>query len=188
MHALRMALAELLSEQMFTDITVQQIIERAGVSRATFYAHFRNKDDVLLASFERMVLGLAQVLDTPANRRDVRLVPMHELLDHFASAGPVFRSLDASGRMETLWNFATDVLATLIEQRLPLFRATVTRRASTAPADHLDERLTARMLAGACLELARWWRTFPDRVAPLELDARFHAMARRVVAPAIFPV
>ncbi|GGJ63940.1 TetR/AcrR family transcriptional regulator [Streptomyces brasiliensis] len=32
----------------FTEISVQRIIEEAGVSRATFYAHFHSKSDILV--------------------------------------------------------------------------------------------------------------------------------------------
>ncbi|BAH40322.1 MAG TPA: TetR/AcrR family transcriptional regulator [Gemmatimonas aurantiaca] len=187
MRAMREALNTLLGERAFNDITVQQILDRAGVSRATFYAHFRNKDDVLFASFERMVHGLARTLNTPHERQRPRLVPMRELIEHFASAGDVFHSLESSGRMEALWDFGTDVLAGLIEDRLPTFRAVFARRRAPTPLDDgMDDRLTARMLAGACLELVKWSRAFPDRLTPAELDARFHVMAQRAVAPAIF--
>lgn len=97
MRAMREALNTLLGERAFNDITVQQILDRAGVSRATFYAHFRNKDDVLFASFERMVHGLARTLNTPHERQRPRLVPMRELIEHFASAGDVFHSLESLG-------------------------------------------------------------------------------------------
>lgn len=36
------------SGETFSEISVQRIIEEAGVSRATFYAHFRGKPDVLV--------------------------------------------------------------------------------------------------------------------------------------------
>jgi AcrR family transcriptional regulator len=42
------------SGESFTDITVQRIIEEAGVSRATFYAHFRTKSDVLVCLADRL--------------------------------------------------------------------------------------------------------------------------------------
>ncbi|MFJ4467238.1 TetR/AcrR family transcriptional regulator [Streptomyces sp. NPDC089424] len=36
------------SREAFSEISVQRILEEAGVSRATFYAHFQSKSDVLV--------------------------------------------------------------------------------------------------------------------------------------------
>lgn len=46
-EAIFTALTELLSQKNFSRITVGEIIERADVGRATFYAHFETKDDLL---------------------------------------------------------------------------------------------------------------------------------------------
>ncbi len=44
---LQQALGEMLTEQSFASVTVAAITRRAGVNRATFYAHFQDKDDLL---------------------------------------------------------------------------------------------------------------------------------------------
>lgn len=46
-QAIFQAFTELLAGRAFHQITVEQIIERADVGRATFYAHFETKDTLL---------------------------------------------------------------------------------------------------------------------------------------------
>ena len=45
--AIYAALATLLKEKDFADLSVEDILQRSGVSRSTFYAHFKTKGDVL---------------------------------------------------------------------------------------------------------------------------------------------
>lgn len=170
-RALRLAMHDLLYEQAFDTITVQHIIERAGVSRGTFYARYRNKDDALLASFEGMFGSMAAHLD--ASPKDRRLVPVEELLEHFAQARPVMASLRSAGRLDGILEYGVDLLADLIERRLP--------RTPARPS--LPPRLTARMLAGALLEMTLWWLDHSDRSTPSILDREFHTMAQRMFAP-----
>ena len=40
------------SELGYRETNVQDVIERAGVSRPTFYEHFANKEDCFLAAFD----------------------------------------------------------------------------------------------------------------------------------------
>ena len=46
-EAIFIAFTELLAKKDFTQITVGEIIEKADVGRATFYAHFETKDFLL---------------------------------------------------------------------------------------------------------------------------------------------
>jgi AcrR family transcriptional regulator len=53
------ALVELLVEKSFDDITVHDVLERAGVSRSTFYTHYRDKNDLFLSDAEEFFEALA---------------------------------------------------------------------------------------------------------------------------------
>jgi AcrR family transcriptional regulator len=69
---LQQALMSLMMEQRFRDITVQEIADRATVNRATFYAHFEDKFDLLdSANHARVKQELAaQVGDESAWSRE----------------------------------------------------------------------------------------------------------------------
>jgi AcrR family transcriptional regulator len=54
------------SGEAFSEISVQRILEEAGVSRATFYAHFHSKSDVLVRLTDELresLLALARQWD-----------------------------------------------------------------------------------------------------------------------------
>ncbi len=46
------ALRELVAEKEYHRISVADIAEKAGVSRPTFYSHFKTRDDLLLSCFD----------------------------------------------------------------------------------------------------------------------------------------
>lgn len=76
---LQKALKELLREGRFSEITVQDIAERATVNRATFYAHFEDKyallEDMLANDLHKTLLTKIQKGD-PFDRPHVRNLAM----------------------------------------------------------------------------------------------------------------
>ena len=54
---LHKALSGLIREKSYDRITVAKILNRAGVSRSTFYIHFRDKDELLKSSIHALLLG-----------------------------------------------------------------------------------------------------------------------------------
>jgi AcrR family transcriptional regulator len=54
------------SELGYRSTNVQDVIERAGVSRPTFYEHFSNKDDCFLAAFDTCAARLRDQVATAA--------------------------------------------------------------------------------------------------------------------------
>lgn len=86
--AMLMAAAEL----GYRETNVQDVIDRAGVSRPTFYEHFSNKEDCFLAAFDTSAARLRSKVDAAAESggerwRD-RLRCSLEALIEFAIAEP----------------------------------------------------------------------------------------------------
>jgi AcrR family transcriptional regulator len=80
------------SELSYRTTNVQDVIERAGVSRPTFYEHFSNKDDCFLAAFDTSAARLRDQVATAAAEggdvwRDRLRCGFGALLD-FATAEP----------------------------------------------------------------------------------------------------
>ena len=53
-RTLHEALIRLIMRKGYDALTVQEIIDEADIGRATFYAHYRGKDDLLRGGFERL--------------------------------------------------------------------------------------------------------------------------------------
>jgi len=59
-QALFAALMALLMEKNYADITVADIADRANVGRATFYLHYKDKDDLLASNLEGLFAEVAE--------------------------------------------------------------------------------------------------------------------------------
>ena len=52
------ALLELMKKQEFEDITISDLVNRAGVGRASFYRNYISKEDVLKKELEKIIKWL----------------------------------------------------------------------------------------------------------------------------------
>lgn len=82
------AFFSLVLSQRYHEIRVGDVLARSGVSRSTFYEHFRNKDELLAASLEGPFQTLANLV---GERADVNKVC--PILEHFWQNRALARSL-----------------------------------------------------------------------------------------------
>jgi AcrR family transcriptional regulator len=85
---LDMAFVELLHRRAYGNIRVSDIAKRAGVGRATFYAHYSSKDELLRSQFERMVAPMLAI--TP---NDACLLDISAFLAHVQGMHRVYKAL-----------------------------------------------------------------------------------------------
>ncbi len=82
------AFFSLVLSRRYHEIRVADVLERSGVSRSTFYEHFRNKDELLAASLEGPFRILASLVCADADPGRV-----HAILEHFWQNRALARSL-----------------------------------------------------------------------------------------------
>src|ERR1700739_1664107 len=62
------AMTDAVAELGYTATPVSEVIERAGVSRKTFYVHFRDRRDCLVAAYEQAAARMLDRLDSAGGR------------------------------------------------------------------------------------------------------------------------
>src|ERR1051326_8767622 len=68
---LRDSLMALIVERGFSDLSIQDITDRANVSRTTFYLHYRDKDELLFNSIQEMYQELISTAISSITREGI---------------------------------------------------------------------------------------------------------------------
>jgi AcrR family transcriptional regulator len=162
------AMMELLVQKPFDDITVQDVLDGAGVSRSTFYAHYRDKNDLFLSDAEDFFESMATALSRHEDKSE-RVAPVQELFAHVGEVRPFYNALVESGRMHDVMDLGKEHFARGIEQRLseiPRSRPIPSSRRSAI----------AHGLAGNLFSLLTWWVQHGMTLSPAEMDTLFHKL------------
>jgi AcrR family transcriptional regulator len=170
--ALGDALVALMHEKNFDDITVQQVLERAGVGRATFYVHYRDKEDLFMSDVEDFFAMASSAL----KRHGVsakRLAPIGEFFSHVRDAREFYASLKASGKINDVQALGRGFFARSIDERL---------QTAGVQLDPVQRAAQAHALAGSMFSLLDWWIDKGMKTDPQELDDLFHRMAWKGLA------
>ena len=153
------ALAELMEERPFSELSVVDICSRAMVHRTTFYAHFNDKRELLsylLSQLERECVETCLPKEEMTSPKEYFLTAVKNALGFFQDRRSLYLACLNSG-MEAEVHVLSDRAAQELCRRLsqPAFR-------DAAP--EVDPQIAARFYIGAVLALIRWWLTNDDPV------------------------
>ncbi|MCB0125062.1 MAG: TetR/AcrR family transcriptional regulator [Caldilineaceae bacterium] len=171
------ALMDLMLEKRYDKITVQDIIDRANVGRSTFYAHFQDKEDLLVTNFERMLESfsahwLAHGEERQSNGKHVMSVAA--LFRHTQEYHTLYKAL--------VWGRGIDLI---YQQAQRYFSGRVATTLQTMMPPGMEPTMPLPMLANhiaATLgSLLRWWLEAEMPHSPDEMDDYFHQLVIPVV-------
>lgn len=167
-HLVSSAFADLLIEKPYTEIVVQDILDRAGIGRTTFYAHYFDKEDVLNSMVEEQLEMFTHQIAHPTARQ--RVVPSLELFEHiYQSPHQHFRALMRSCVSEPLWEALQTALCRVIEPTLCTLCAE--KRSPQIPLPVVSE-----YLASAFITLLKWWLSADMPYPPEQMDNIFQQL------------
>ena len=162
------ALMGLLVEKPFDQIKVQDVLDCAGVSRSTFYSHFRDKNDLFLSDSDEFLEGMAMALSRFGCKSE-RVAPVQELFAHIAEVRPFYSALIESGKINDVWELGREHFARGIAERLAQIP-----KSRGMPPEH--RAAIAQGLAGSLVSLLTWWVQHGMRPSPEEMDKLFHKL------------
>jgi len=161
------ALVALMHEKNFDEITVQDLLDRAGVGRSTFYVHYCDKQDLFMSDVEDFFENFSTAL-----KRDVaspnRLLPVKELFTHIRQVREFYSAMVNSGKMNDVQALGRGFFARSIDGRL---------QTAGLEIEPVRRSAQAHALAGSFFSLLDWWIDKGMKADPTEMDDLFHRMA-----------
>ena len=168
-HLVSAAFIELLVEKPYDEILVQDILDRAGIGRTTFYAHYFDKEDVLMSMTGQALKQFThQIAQAPARQR---VIPSLELFEHiYQSPHRHLRALMRGHASEHLWKALQTALCQAIEPTL----STLCREKRSPP---IPLTVVSEYLASTFLTLLKWWLAADMPYPPEQMESIFQQLA-----------
>jgi AcrR family transcriptional regulator len=181
-HLLREALFALIQEKGFEKLSVQDIIDRANVGRATFYAHFDNKDDLLLGGFDALKASLKerqrQAHSHQSGVEERVFAFSYDLLAHVNEFRHLFRAMAGKHSGAAVQNVMRKLINDLVRDDL---KAMLEQNESHG----VVTDAVVEFVSGGLIGLLTWWLTGKAKISIEELNALFRSFAISVAKTAL---
>jgi len=168
------AFVSLLLERGYERMTVQDLLDRAGVGRATFYAHFRSKDDLLTSSVSRLEGGLRHACTSGSSERAAPSEPLgftHAFFRHVQGHRRILGLIIDSASGQAVDHHMRRMLSRLVRE--DLVACGCAKQGSAAL------EVAVQFVVGALCSLIAWWAATRSRLTPDELNEMFRRLVFR---------
>lgn len=173
---LRNALLSLIDEKGYDRITVQDILNKADVGRSTFYAHYRDKEDLLQSGFQdiQSELERTRAPEEPPQPGEL-LHPLLTVFEHVEGHRHRWRPLVRKGGADLVIRILRESVTNLVHEH---FRSQF--HSADPDATHLEAAV--RFVVGACMDLLLWWLDDEEvTYTASEMHAAFQRLATKGV-------
>lgn len=170
------ALVALIAEKGYEKVTIQDIIDRANVGRSTFYAHYRDKEDLLLRGVAEIAYGdevddqVAQEMkrrNTAGTSGTLTTLPM---LLHVEQNQQIHQAMFKQSNENAILEKGTAYLYANIKAQLT--EMLDENQEASVPLSFL-----ARYLTGGLIEMTKWWLESGMQLSAKEMDEMFQKIA-----------
>lgn len=182
-QALRTALLELIKKKGYDSISIEEITEHANVGRATFYLHYKDKEDLLLEQFSEMANEKVQLIveipfsdwlpdSTSKSKQNQPLLPLQIVFQHIYDNSEFYYLLLKSGNssriVERIRTISIESIVNFVETKM-----------QTDPIPLLFEvpiEFFASFFSGALLSCINWWLEEDMQHSPEEMTEMFRKL------------
>ncbi len=167
------ALLALILEKGYNAITVQDVIDRANVGRSTFYAHFQDKEDLLLSGFSRLQTQFEEHLMGQSANADSPWAFSLSMFQHAQSQRPLYKALAGKQGGNVALAHIQKYLINYLQNHL---KQDLSKRKRSVPSEIL-----ALYIASSFISLLTWWL---DNNLPYSAE-QMNDFYRQLVQPGI---
>jgi AcrR family transcriptional regulator len=170
-QALESALVELIVERGYERLSVQHLLDRAGVGRATFYTHYRSKEDLLRR-------GLDQLRDRLIEEWKSATVGKPDSEDRLGFSLAFFRHVDGHRRLYRA--IVGRESGIVVDRQMRRLLADLLRAKADSPGrperNTVRTEMATQYVVGALMSTVTWWLERNPKLSPEEIDSAFRQM------------
>ncbi len=175
-ETLHRALIELMMERAYDRISVSDVIARADIGRSTFYAHFRDKEDLLVHGLDELRVELAPGEGDRARGGS----PSLAVFEHFRESQEVWRAMAGRRGADAFMRHLHDFLLELVDAQL---RARAPQGPTRVPVAALAEFAVSTMIGLG----VRWWRMGEGPMSAREVDRLYRELTEPAIEAGLRP-
>ena len=169
------ALISLIVEKDYDSITVQNIIDRANLGRSTFYAHYQDKEHLMLSGMEEVVHSLVwgvenSPVEDEGDRGNRRILSTLPIFRHAQEQYHLHKAIVGGLGIDVIIKAIQDHLSGHIQEHIEL-------RLPDGPTPSVPPVVMANYLAGTLLTLLTWWLDNNMPYPPERMDEMFQELA-----------